>query len=473
MVRGTMALPLQLFLSSGLMLFLELALIRWLAGNIVHLGYFSNFVLLGSFLGVGLGFLRFRPEVGKPYYFLILLAALVVGVLKFPVTVNRTGDDLVFFTSLKTSGPPAWLILPLVFVAVAVVMAGPGELAAACFAALPRLDAYRIDLLGSLAGIGVFTLLSFLRAPSVVWGLVVVVVSVLLLGPRPPVVVLVAGAVLLVALTIECLQSGISWSPYYKVHTQTSGNTTRVDVNGVPHQSVSSAQSKAAGDPQYLVPYQRIGGNPLRNVLIVGAGTGTDVALALSKGAQHIDAVEIDPRIYQIGQQVNLDRPYDDSRVSVHIDDGRAFLQRTKAHYDLVVFALPDSLTLVSGASQVRLESYLFTEQAFETVRAHLAPGGAFAMYNYYRERWLVGRLANTAASAFGHDPCVDLLSSVRAVLVVGLGPADQHCGANAEAVSLADLGGPPPVTDTDPSSTCVHPGSRRSTSPRSGSSCS
>ena len=45
----------RLVLSSGLMLFIELALIRWLSANVVHLGYFSNFVLLGSFLGVGLG----------------------------------------------------------------------------------------------------------------------------------------------------------------------------------------------------------------------------------------------------------------------------------------------------------------------------------------------------------------------------------------------------------------------------------
>ncbi len=48
----------RLFLASVLMLFLELSLIRWLGANVVHLSYFSNFVLLGSFLGIGLGFLR-------------------------------------------------------------------------------------------------------------------------------------------------------------------------------------------------------------------------------------------------------------------------------------------------------------------------------------------------------------------------------------------------------------------------------
>ena len=61
----------------------------------------------------------------------------------------------------------------------------------------------------------------------------------------------------------------------------------------------------------------------------------------------------------------------------------------------------------MSGASALRLESYLFTEQAMRAAREHLAPGGAFAMYNYYREQWLVDRLAGTLEQAFGHAPCV------------------------------------------------------------------
>ena len=44
---------LRLFLLSFLMLFVELALIRWTASDIVYLSYFTNFVLLGSFLGIG------------------------------------------------------------------------------------------------------------------------------------------------------------------------------------------------------------------------------------------------------------------------------------------------------------------------------------------------------------------------------------------------------------------------------------
>ena len=446
-----MNVRLRLVLASALMLFLELALIRWLTGNVIHLGYFSNFVLLGSFLGVGLGFLRWNPERGKPLYFPVALAALVLFVLAFPVEVNRTGDSVVFFTSLSTSGPPAWLALPIIFCMVALVLAGPGELVAACFNQLPRLEAYRWDIIGSLLGIASFTVLSFLRAPSFVWGSIVAVLIVVLLGPIPKVWVTAAAVAMVGALVFESLAPGISWSPYYKVKTSTVGDITRIDVNGVPHQDFSRAADKVAADPQYLLPYERIGDNPLDDVLIVGAGSGTDVALALSKGAKHIDAVEIDPRIQQIGAEKNLDKPYDDPRVTVHINDGRAFLERTDKQYDLIIFALPDSLTLVAGASQLRLESYLFTEQSLEAAQEHLKPGGAFAMYNYYREEWLVGRLGNTAAAAFGHDPCIDLLSAVRAVIVIGKTPEAQTCGTTEEAVSLASLDGPTPASDDRP----------------------
>ena len=132
----------------------------------------------------------------------------------------------------------------------------------------------------------------------------------------------------------------------------------------------------------------------LDNVLIVGAGSGSDVAIALSNGAKHVDAVDIDPRIVQIGAERNSDYPYSDPRVTVHINDGRAFLQSTDAKYDLILFALPDSLALVNGASQIRLESFLFTDRALRTAYEHLKPTGVFAMYNYYREAWFIDQWA-------------------------------------------------------------------------------
>jgi hypothetical protein len=49
-------------------------------------------------------------------------------------------------------------------------------------------------------------------------------------------------------------------------------------------------------------------------------------------------------------------------------------------------------------------------------------------MYNYYREPWLIDRLARTVQSAFGHAPCVDTFAGAQAVISVGVNPTDQKC---------------------------------------------
>ncbi|MER6582057.1 spermidine synthase [Nonomuraea sp. NPDC001023] len=447
----------RLVLASAFMLFLELALIRWTGSNIVHLSYFTNFVLLGSFLGIGLGFLRVGRSRRQPYYSPVVLLVLVALVLAFPVTVDRNTEGVLYWTSLGTVGPPAWLILPVIFIAAAAVLMGPAELVGRCFPELPRLEAYRYDLIGSLSGIAAFTALSFLSAPPVFWGVVAALCYGLLLAPRPRSLYL--GLVVLPSLLVaglllsETLTAGALWSPYYKVTYKAMQMlgvpVTDISVNGIPHQQAVPAYARLQWERQYGLPYERTT-RPPKDVLIVGAGSGTDVAIALSKGAQHVDAVEIDPKLRELGGSLHPDKPYADPRVTTHITDGRAFLERSGDRYDLILFALPDSLTLVSGASSLRLESYLFTAEAMRAARAHLRPGGTFSMYNYYRESWLVDRLASTMQTAFGHKPCVDVVSTAgqQAVITAGLTAADQRCASQWPG---AAAGTPAPADDDRP----------------------
>ncbi|HSN06203.1 MAG TPA: spermidine synthase, partial [Candidatus Angelobacter sp.] len=254
---------------------------------------------------------------------------------------------------------------------------------------------------------------------------------------------------------------GDIWSPYYKIQTVDSTLTTAdgstypaigVLANGIPHQSIVPIEARLKKESFYPIPYERIPDDGVGDVLVVGAGNGSDVALALHFGATSVDAVEIDPRIHDLGVELHPDKPYDDPRVHSYITDGRAFLHTTDKKYDLVIFALPDSLTLVAGSNQLRLESYLFTEEALQDVRTVLKPGGAFSMYNYYREDWLVGRLANTAAAAFGHQPCIDTYANRSAVITIGLTPADQVCPVpGSNSTTVASVAGPPPVHDARP----------------------
>ncbi|MSV50638.1 MAG: spermidine synthase [Actinobacteria bacterium] len=464
MLRGETVLTgrARLIVASALMLFVQLALIRWTGANLVHLSYFSNLILLASFLGIGLGFLRSRTSNDLGRYVPIGLLILVAFIMVFPARIEGSSTDLIFFTEVRPTGLPTWVSLPLVFIVIAITMTGFGEITGRAFREFKALDAYRWDIIGSILGTLSFTLIAFLRAPSWIWPIVTLVALWLLYGPRLPWVSRIAMVLIIGTLVVESLMAGISWSPYYKVHTEiqnagTINEFTNIQVNGIPHQNVMDVQQRLKAEPVYGRPYERAIDNPLNNVLVVGAGTGTDVALALARGAKHVDAVEIDPRIQQIGSQVNPNKPYDDPRVSVHINDGRAFLSSNDTKYDLILFALPDSLTLVSGASQLRLESYLFTKESITAARDHLTDDGVFAMYNYYREPWLINRLAGTLDEVFGHAPCLDTFTAVQSLAAITIGKqADNAVCAPAATWDRASIAAaaqeiPVPAVDDRP----------------------
>ena len=139
----------------------------------------------------------------------------------------------------------------------------------------------------------------------------------------------------------------------------------------------------------------------------------------------------------------------------MHIDDGRAYLERSDDDWDRILLALPDSLTLVTGQASVRLESYLFTTEAIEAARDHLT-GGVFSMYNYFREGWLVDRYAGTLEDVFGQAPCIETLSSATrhihlAVLTVSEDPDAIDCTGERQAVWERPAGTPEPSTDDHP----------------------
>jgi hypothetical protein len=119
-----------------------------------------------------------------------------------------------------------------------------------------------------------------------------------------------------------------------------------------------------------------------------------------------VDAVEIDPAILDLGA-LHPERPYQDPRVTTHVDDARAFLARTDGRYDFVVFGLLDSHILMSSRSNVRLDSFVFTAESFSLARSHLKPGGILVVSHAVGQPWFVDRMRATLAAAFGRPPVV------------------------------------------------------------------
>ena len=413
------------------MLFLELALIRWLGANVLYLSYFSNLVLLGSFLGIGVAFLARERSRTLWIRFLPWTLLLLIGlVMALPIEVDRSSESIIFFGDPGAQGLPIWLVVPTIFVFVVAIMAMVAHEVARAFVRLPPLSAYAWDIGGSLLGIAGFTVLSVLRAPPLGWAAVVGGMLLLLIKQwRGPDRAVIGGIVFL--LGVQTFIPGFAWSPYYQVEVSKVGGLDHIAVNEIPHQTIQSAATLATSF--YGLPYNAFIDSPPERVLIIGAGSGNDVALALANGATRVDAVEIDPTIQALGEKLHPDQPYADRRVTVTIDDGRAFMQRSEATYDLIIFALPDSLTLLSGQSSLRLESYLFTIEAMKQANTLLASDGYFVMYNFYREDWLISRLRATVAEAFGQAPCVVSIGDLNRLAVISVGPnAIERCPSTA-----------------------------------------
>jgi spermidine synthase len=403
-----------IFLSSFLVLFAEIGLIRWMGSYIRLLAFFSNFVLLASFLGIGLGCLLARTRVRLFPLFPVVLAAIIVGVYAARIEVTVESPGAIYFssgTAERVLPIESTLLLPAIFLVVVGLFIALAQRMAREMAARRPLIAYTANLAGSLAGVLAFALVSWLQWPPALWWSVAAAAAVPLLltaAPgearviRPVAAANIALLVVSVGL-VHVMARDTLWSPYYKITVQQQGPDTVIEVNNLFHQSMARVEDK---EYFYEWPYT-VFGDTFENVLVLGAGSGTDVAAALKHGARHVDAVEIDPVILRLGREQHPDRPYSDPRVTLVNDDARHFLRTTDRKYDLVVFALIDSLTLQSSFSGVRLESYMFTRESFEAVRDHLAPDGLLVIYNYFRERWLVDRLANTAAEAFGREPRV------------------------------------------------------------------
>ena len=444
---------LQLVLTSATLLFVELLLIRWIPSEVRYVGFFSNFVLMASFLGIGVGILLGRRRRLDPVaVFPILLLAVVWLITTVQLNVQvRSANEIFFGLAESRAADANFLVLPIVFALVTALMAALALPLGPLLRSMPPLRAYAFDVFGSMLGIVAFVSLSAAGTPPVVWFFVLTLLAVGMAARtrlRLPTILPLVAFIFVIWLART---PGQIWSPYYRIDlwVDPSGHLN-INVNGIPHQALHPLDD--AREPFYDELYRWFPDRAWNDVLVVGAGSGTDTAIALSRGSQHVDAVEIDPAIQQIGRDLHPNHPYQDPRVTAYENDGRAFLRGTAKRYDLIIFALPDSLTLVSSTANIRLESFLFTEEAFASVRDHLAPGGIFVLYNYYREPWLITKIDGMLQDVFTTPPIVRLFNANQAILADG--PAVTALAGGAPPGDRIDpvpsVGDPAPKPATD-----------------------
>ena len=82
----------RLFLTSATLLFVELFLIRWIPSNVIYFGFFTNLILIASFLGIGLGIILGRRNAGPrlaPFPLLFFVVIKLISAAQLNVTVGR------------------------------------------------------------------------------------------------------------------------------------------------------------------------------------------------------------------------------------------------------------------------------------------------------------------------------------------------------------------------------------------------
>jgi spermidine synthase len=444
----------NLFLASALTLFAELALIRWVATEVRVFAYVKNLALLLCFLGFGLGcaLARQRPRWQTAATALLGLIVIVRLPWRGPQIMETlsqylgASQDIEIWATHAAHDTTGFLlavaVTTILLLLITYIFIPIGQLVSRQIELAPRpLYGYSWNLAGSLGGILAFFAVSWLALPPAVWFTVVLAGMALLQSNRSD-SIRIAAAVLPVAILLfdpSTPQHFNLWTPYQQIEVQDENfpdgelYRTQIRVNHTGYQMIVNLSSdflarhpelltESPDENPYNLPFRFTPPNP--NVLIVGSGTGNDVAAALRHGSRAVDAVEIDPKILDIGRRRHPEHPYDDPRVSTHLTDARAFMKRTTARYDLILFGLLDSHTQVSDYSNMRLDNFVYTEESFREARALLAPNGIMFIKFQINHPFVGRRLTEMLTRTFGKTP------------IVFVAPSSYTVGATCFAIS-------------------------------------
>ena len=432
---------LRLFIAGIAMLFWELVLIRWQSNSLRVVAYYTNFVLIAAFFGLGFGSLlaRFQVRLWRflPLAILISLTSAVWLGGYFHINPRDfteyvwLGAPIGVNLAAKMAGQlPFWMVMVIVYSLTALVFLLFGQWIGTLFKQMPALKAYSIEVSGSLVGIGLFGLLAYLSTSPIVWVSIGFVLLLLITERSWWDHALLVGAAVVALLIISPITSQFYWSPYYKIRFDPIRNIAGMGAQEAVHFDSAKGYSLTVNNDYhqmlldlrphndesaffkdwrrlYDAPYSLDKELPEGPILVVGAGTGNDVMAALRNTKREVYAVEIDPVILKLGKEFHFEKPYQNPRVHPVLDDARSFFQTTKTKFALVVFGFLDSHTLLSSFTSLRLDNFVYTENAFAQVKQLLAPGGevvvTFAVNA--NAQWIHQRMAGLLGQVFDSDP--------------------------------------------------------------------
>jgi hypothetical protein len=425
-----------MFALSFTALFLEMMVIRWVP-SVMHLvAYYANLMLLSSFLGLGVGAMASGRKWSLFGWFPLFLALDIWMLYSDRNAVLGTSTSEAHFFAL----PPVMfnsLILVGVFGFNALLFVPLGQRMGTIFNSLPRLTAYAWDLGGSLAGTLCFGLFSLEHFSPVLGMAAVALIYLAISPPRRWILSIPVFAAVLAGIVWKSDPNAI-WSAYYYITVSKIGSpmvtesTAPADLRTMRDPPIYGVKVNQFGyhfdaslnlalytpgtegerdirwlHLQYGIPYSLAAGRD--RIMVVGAGGGLDVETALAWDARHVDAVEIDPAIIGVSRKFNAAAPYDDPRVSIHIDDARSYIAKAQPGYDLVVYGFLDSQALFSNMNNVRLDGYVYTVEGIRSAFRLLNDKGMLTLSFFLSRPWLGVKIYELVAEATGRTPTLYL----------------------------------------------------------------
>ncbi|MGZ8136570.1 MAG: spermine/spermidine synthase domain-containing protein, partial [Methylococcaceae bacterium] len=161
------------------------------------------------------------------------------------------------------------------------------------------------------------------------------------------------------------------------VFTDADNMTAITRYNGDP-ETVNYLDQTTSALPYHLKQYA--------DILILGAGTGSDILRANSHAIKHIDAVELNPQVIDLVKNKYADfagRIYSGANVKLHVGEARGFVATSNKTYDLINISLLDAFGASAGLYSMA-ENYLYTEQAIQDYMQHVSADGYLSI-----TRWI------------------------------------------------------------------------------------
>jgi SAM-dependent methyltransferase len=432
---------LKLFVFSLLSLYFELLIIRWLSSEIRIFAYFKNIPLIACLFGLGVGLAT--AKVGKDWSrFFPIGLAIITAIICFAEPLGLVHISFVNASEYYIIGGilnqfldspyiwqrsllliPALAVLLAVFYLIVFTFLAMGQRLGKMLNWFEPLTGYSINVAGSLTGIVLFTFLSFLSAKPWMW-LGLGVLLCLWFYKNWLEIAFLLGSVAL-AFAIATTQPNVYWSPYYRIDVDKKfvdavgklpevpwGYTFRVN-HDVMEAAVDLSPAFIDKLPEeqrgrlfdhYDLIYKVINRVP-GSVLILASGDGDDAAAALRNGVNQIDCVEIDPEIVRLAKELHPEHPYSSPKVTVHVNDARAYMRNSRDKYDFVNFAYLDSHAALSSMSSIRLDNYVYTVESFRDALRLLKPNGIICVTFYPSSHWQIARVHNAFKAAVGEEP--------------------------------------------------------------------